>query len=849
MKRRAAGIIVLASALVALGVWTGRRDRAVPETARFRQPPAPPGQERADEPDAAEEYYRSKRLRPGAGVDPRAAYRKALDRMRTMPVHSVRLAGSTVLQQGGAEASATGAQLGTWTPLGPGNVGGRTRVLVIDPRDPRRLVAAGVSGGLWRSADGGASWQPVGDLLANLAVNSLAMDPEDPDVLYAGTGEGYFREVVRGTGLPLRGGGIFKTTDGGATWELLDSTTGPDFFWVNDLIVSHNDRARVYAATRTGVWRSPDGGLTWQRLLDPAVGGGCLDLALRTDLATDVVFASCGTLAQATVYRREQAELDGPWTAVLSEPGMGRTALAIAPSDQRVVYALAASNTGGPAGQLVQGLHAVFRSTSGGGPGSFVAQLRNTTSRQLDRLLLTNPIAASYVSCGFAASDVYVNMGWYANVIAVDPVSPDRVWAAGVDLFRSDDHGQSWGVASYWWASPDQPSFVHADQHGIVFHPGYDGAANRTMFAVNDGGVFRTDDATASVARGDRVLCDPARSRCRFVSLNHGYGVTQFYHGAAFPDGRAYLGGTQDNGTQLGSDAAGPDGWVNILGGDGGYVAIDPRDPAVVYAESQGFNLAKSVDGGGSFASATAGVTAATSDFLFIAPFLIDPGDPDRLWAGGRRLWRTDDAAASWRAASVTLGDLGRVSALAVAPEMSDRVLAGTSNGSVYRTDGGTTSGAATAWLRTLPRPGFVTSLTFDPVDPDVAYATYGDFGGSHVWRSGDGGATFAPIDGSGTSGLPDLPVHVLVVDPAVANRLFLGTDLGVFVSTSGGVRWAVENTGFANVVTEALAVTPGAASGEAMLFAFTHGRGAWRVELRPPATPAPRPPRRRLSR
>jgi len=128
----------------------------------------------------------------------------------------------------GDRSLATGI-LDAWTPLGPGNIGGRTRVVRFHPVNPTTLFAAGVSGGIWRSVDDGASWRPIGEGLTNLNVNALAIDPQTPDVMYAGTGEGYFREEIRGTGLPLRGGGIFVTSNGGESWRRLESTSTPDF--------------------------------------------------------------------------------------------------------------------------------------------------------------------------------------------------------------------------------------------------------------------------------------------------------------------------------------------------------------------------------------------------------------------------------------------------------------------------------------------------------------------------------------------------------------------------------------------------------------------------------------------
>jgi hypothetical protein len=197
-------------------------------------------------------------------------------------------------------------------------------------------------------------------------------------------------------------------------------------------------------------------------------------------------------------------------------------------------------------------------------------------------------------------------------------------------------------------------------------------------------------------------------------------------------------------------------------------------------------------------------------------------------------MWRTSDEAASWGQASAPLSADRSVSAIAVAPTNSNIVLAGTNGGFIHRTGNALTSNANTQWAGAQPRAGFVSWLTFDPSNENVAYATYSTFGGTHVWKSTDGGATWAGIDGAGETGLPDVPVHTIAVDPVNSQTLYIGTDVGVFVSQDGGASWARENTGFANVVTESLSV--GSVGNMSTLFAFTHGRGVWRVSLGPAA-------------
>jgi uncharacterized protein (TIGR03437 family) len=767
--------------------------------------------DRYDQPQEAAAFHRMKRVPVGEDELPVERYLTAQEHLRQMPRYASALQTSL-----SAPPAAESALEGQWESLGPGNIGGRTRTLLIHPTTPDIMYAAGVAGGVWKSVNAGASWTPLTDLMANLAVCSLAFDPQNPATLYAGTGEGFFN------GNAVRGAGIFKTTDAGANWTRLPSTNTSDFHYVNDLVISAADSNRMYAATRTGVWRSLDGGANWTLVISGK--GGCFDLVMRTDQVTDTVFAVVGSNQQTSIYRNTDAGGSGAWGVVQTESGMGRTSLALSPSNQNVIYALAAETQG----QFQSGLRAVFRSTSGGDAGSWTTQVRNTDAKKLNTVLLSNPLAAFLSECG-AGSSFFISQGWYNNVIAVDPVDANRIWVGGVDLFRSDDGGANWGLASYWWEEPTAKQYVHADQHVIAFHPRYDGVNQKQMFVGNDGGIFRTADATGAVASGSSSACDPTISKVVWQSLNHNYGVTQFYHGLPFPDGQSYFGGTQDNGTLLGTMQAGNNGWREILGGDGGYVAVDPMNPRTLYAENTYLSLRKSTNGGQTFGRATWGIDDPPGSFQFITPFVMDPSDPQRLWIGGTSLFRTTNGAANWSKASALFGN-GVVSAIAVASTNANYVAAGTSQGQVYLTDVGLTATSNTQWFNSAPRSGYVSSVTFDPVNPLTVYVTYSTFGGRHLWRSLDFGASWSPLDGVGDASLPDIPVHQVVVDPGDPARLYVGTDLGVFVSTNGGTSWAVENTGFANVVTESLSLLT--IDGVTSLYAFTHGRGAYRVVI-----------------
>lgn len=411
-----------------------------------------PGGERREADSETAQFFRLQRWPEGSEM-PSERYLSAKRRAETMRVDSI--AGR--LHNKAQSSNGTGPLFGNWQSLGPGNVGGRTRGLVIHPNNPDVMWAGGATGGVWKTTDAGQTWNPLTDLLPVLSLSSLVLDPTNPDVLYAGTGERFQQG--------WSGAGIFKTTDGGQSWIQLPGTATANFFYVNALAISAVNPQRIYAATSTGLWTSADGGSKWSRSM-PA-SSSCTALKIRTDTPTDVVFATCVSAAQVVnIYRNPDAGGRGSWSVVHFDENAIDAAIDIARSNQNVIYIVVT----GEQPPFLGALSAVYRSTQGGDPGTW--ETRADTSNP-------NTIAANILSYGLAA---HSGQGGYNLALAVDPTNSDVVFAGGIGLFRSDDGGVTWGYAN-------SKSSAHSDQHLFAFHPAYDGQSNQTLYVANDGGI------------------------------------------------------------------------------------------------------------------------------------------------------------------------------------------------------------------------------------------------------------------------------------------------------------------------------------------------------------------------
>ena len=660
-------------------------------------------------------------------------------------------------------AAAAGAQT-AWQPIGPAPIGtaatGRLSTIAVHPTDPSVLYIGGAQGGVWKSVDGGASWSPLTDGECSLAMGSIAIDPRTPDIVYAGTGELHF------SGDSYYGCGVLRSIDGGSTWTQLGSShfdTNIGGARISAILIDpptagSATATTVYAATSVGVYRSMDSGLDWTRTL----------VGIATDLVLDPVtpstlYAAIGS-PNGDVRNGVYRSIDGgiSWTQQTSFPSedVGRIALAIAPSAPTTLYAA---------------IQRSFQASSGAG--------------ELLGIYRTTDAGGSWVRATATNADCSTQC-WYDLVIRVDPTDASTVWFGGVFMFRSTNEAATFRNAL---------GGIHVDQHALAFDP-QDPA---TVYAGNDGGIYRTRNAGIT-----------------WESLNSNLALTQFYPGISpHPwDPAVVLGGTQDNGTL---EYAGVPTWTSVLGGDGGFTAVDAIDPSISYAETQwtqnsGFSGPRRRIAPGSFVLLANGINTADRG-LFIPPLVIEPVTPTVLYFGTYRLYRTSNRALSWTTIS---GDLtqgtGRISAIAPAPSDNSTIYVGTSDGNLQVS---TNTGAS--WeLRTAGLPDrYVTDIAVDRLLAGTATLAVSGFGTGHVFRTVDSGASWSNISGN----LPDVPVNTVL---EIADRLYIGTDLGIFSSENHGATWTPFMDGLPNVAVFDLAYS----NETGLALAATHGRGMFSI-------------------
>jgi len=798
---------------------------------------------------------------------------------------------------------------GAWTFLGPqpkvfnnyGMVTGRINALAVDPRGPdaggrHTVYAASDGGGVWKSTDccgTGTTWRNVTDQpdIASIAIGDLHMDPNNPDVLYAGTGD------LRYGSFSFGSAGLLKSIDAGETWSVLGESVFnpyyppsaglgfPQYQAIGKVRVDPADSDTVVVGTKTGLYFSFDAGQNWAgpcytnphssqrqditglQVLPRSEGGSWVYAAVGTRGNPTPVQPDLANLGANGVYRaalpssgcpapNDWALLNSGWPAGTGngDPSgkvLGRIELAVAPSDPQVMYAMAAHAT---TSQVL----GVWRSNDGGGSWAQTA------------------VTSSLQTGGCSNSTGGGSQMWYDAHLSVDPNSTENVLLSGVDLFRSTNGGSTFQNVTCGYGNGN----VHVDHHASAWLPSATGFDSNTALVGTDGGVYATTNMLFGTGGSTSA------NRPTYISLNQTMGAIEFYSGdisgnfatSAQPGAS---GGAQDNGSSF-ARWTGPVGspaiWNVRLGGDGIYTRIEPVNEARWYWSSQNGNIAVSPSGPTSGAqTATPSNAAYASDIKsFVMPFEIyrygeldapgsgcsTAGGCQNMILGTQRVWETLAGGiprSSWYPNSPvltkgTLGNRSFINQLAYAVKTPTAAIAGTNDGNVWYGYGLNQNSANSAsWVNVTGANAVLPNRPMMDVVLDVPNATnpgaaaigYAALGGfdqntpaqpGHIYQlvCENHCTTYTWRNISGN--LPNIPANSVAFNPKNPQQVFAGTDWGLYFTDNAFAAepvWQRFDKGLPRVMIWDMAVDRGFST----LAVFTRGRGAWAWPL--PDAPA----------
>jgi photosystem II stability/assembly factor-like uncharacterized protein len=737
---------------------------------------------------------------------------------------------------------------GMWTSRGPWNYGGRTRALALDATNEKRVLAGGVSGGLWLSEDGGQSWTRRTPPDAHPGCVSIAQDtrPGKTDTWYYLSGE-IFGASASASGAFYLGDGVFKSTDKGLTWKPLISTAAgnqnaftSDFQtgWriVTDPSAPPN-REILYMATYASIYRSVDGGQSWTAVLG---GGTGADISYYTDVAITSKGVLYATLSSNGPKKGIWRSADGiAWKNITPAdfPNVyDRITLGINPNNEDEVWFLAATPGSGQFNRFIDedDWNSLWKYAFTGDAGLPTGGIWENRSANL-------PASGT-------PFDKFTSQGGYDLVVKVQP-GTNHVFIGGTNLYRSTDGfktpAQTTQIGGYKRGT-ELPFFElypnhHPDLHEVVFLP----SDPKVLFTASDGGLHRTNDCGAQ--------------QVGWTSLNRGYGTTQFYTAMiehTLPGDATLIGGLQDNGNLFVNSTAPEAPWVQTVNGDGAFGAILDGKKGYVLSIHQGRLVKCGIDAQGTITAFQRfdPIWRKKEDYLFINPLALDPADQNVLYyPAGRRLYRQNDLSAiplknewdsiaqGWTQFPDTVsGDAGVISALAVSKaNPANRLYFGTSRNKLYRIDNAREGAPSTTALTTPPVPvqAYINCIAVDPANADRVLVAYSNYNVYSLFLSTNGGQNWSRVGGNlerntaGSGNAPSLRWIGILPQAGGKRKYFCATSAGLYsadtllthTASQPGTQWTLEGP---NTLGQAVVNYVEVRPVDGLVVAATHGIG-----------------------
>lgn len=716
------------------------------------------------------------------------------------------------LQAASSKTAASG-----WIPVGPFGYGspvdpydvegvGRINSITFHPTAPNTYWVAVAQGGVWKTTDDGQNWQPLTDDLPTLRVSDIAVQANNPDVMYICSGDYGYIDVALHTDNRKRhthyGLGIFKTSDGGQSWiptGLSFAQTDFDGSLMRRVFIHPTNPSELLAAGTSGVWKSFDGGNNWVQLNDSLVWDLEQDPTQPTTIYLSTGYLSDSDQGSAGIFK--SINFGNTWTKLTTGiPARGqvqRIEVEVSPANNSLVYALTCG--------IDNGFFGLYRSTNGG-----------TTWTQQSN----SPNILEWYD-GFNSG----GQGTYDLVLVPDPADAQKVYVGGVNWWGSTDGGVTWDGASHWTHSWGQS--IHADQHFAAYNP-----VNGRLYVCNDGGLWSTSQFIIGSWFDAQV--DPNYQwPTVWAKHSHGMNATSFYRISVSEGNPTHvIAGAQDNSTWYFDGGA---TWKQVIGGDGMDCILHPNNGGQFWGSSQYGYLSNSYDGG--FTINYYLNNAIFENGEWTTPYELHPQDPSILYAGYQNVWKSTDEGFNWTQISAfpsipILGGPALTTALAIGPGSPTTIWAARRLNRVQNvpsavarsTDDGVT------WSNnpiTFPDSLYITDIETDHANTDVAWITLAGFATNEkVYKTTDGGQTWFNI----SQNLPNLPVNTVVLQQNNPHHpIYIGNDFGVWYINDTMAQWEPYMIDLPNVIVSDLQILYSTEE----IFAATFGRSAWKADLR----------------